>query len=67
MYEYLKEKGIDVKMNASFLSNFKIYYLSLLKVKYFREETMLNSISYSKRILDEINLEKSSILHIANA
>ena len=45
----------------------KYINFSLLKVKYFREGTMLNSISYSKRIPDEINLEKSSILHIANA
>jgi len=65
MYEFLKEKGIDVEM-YTFPSNFNVLP-SPPKSKIFGEETMLNSTSYSKRVLNEINPEKSSILHIANA
>ncbi|ADB86772.1 glycosyltransferase family 4 protein [Saccharolobus islandicus] len=66
MYEFLKEKGIDVEMYTSFPSNFNVLPPPP-KSKIFGEETMLNSTSYSKRVLNEINPEKSSILHIANA
>lgn len=56
MYEFLKEKGIDVEMHTSFPSNFNV--LPPPKSKIFGEETMLNSPSYSKRVLNEINPEK---------
>jgi len=66
MYEFLKEKGIDVEMYTTFPSNFNVLPPPP-KNKIFGEETMLNSTSYSKRVLNEINPEKGSILHIANA
>jgi Glycosyltransferase len=66
MYEFLKEKGIDVEMYTTFPSNFNVLPPPP-KSKIFGEETMLNSTSYSKRVLNEINPEKGSILHIANA
>jgi len=66
MYEFLKEKGIDVEMYTSFPSNFNVLPPPP-RSKIFGEETMLNSTSYSKMVLNEINPEKGSILHIANA
>lgn len=66
MYEFLKEKGVDVEMYTSFPSNFNVLPPPP-KSRVFGEETMLNSTSYSKRVLSEINPEKGSILHIANA
>jgi len=57
MYEFLKEKGVDVEMYTTFPSNFNVLPPPP-KSKIFGEETMLNSTSYSKRVLNEINSGK---------
>jgi len=61
MYEFLKEKGIDVDMYTSFPSNFNV--LPPPKSKILGEETMPNSTSYSKTVFNEINPEKVNTSH----
>jgi hypothetical protein len=54
MNEFLKEKGIDVEVYTSFPSNFNVLPPAP-KSKIFGKETTLNSASYTKRVLNEVN------------
>ena len=66
MYEFLKEKGVDVELYTTFPSKFNVLPPPP-KSRVFGQETMLNKPSYSRASLEIIRPERGSILHIANA